>query len=250
MLRDGETALAAIVLAAGRGSRMASAEKKQFMEIGGRPLFLHSVEAFASAGASVIAVVTGEEDVDRVNGLLKNFAAGKSGEAWPEIAVAPGGAERWLSVREGLEMLRRMHFPQEGIVAIHDGARPVVDSALILRTVTAAEKYGSGVAGVPSKDTIRVTDAEGVSLKTPDRNNCWLVQTPQTFRFGEIASAYEKVFAEQALQAGITDDAMLFERATGKKTRMVMGDYRNIKVTTPEDREIVETFLEQGSRRT
>ena len=121
--------------------------------------------------------------------------------------VVAGGKERYDSVRNGLCALKTVGFAEDGIVLIHDGARPLVNGEIIARAVDGVREFSACVASMPVKDTIKAADAEGFSASTPDRSTLWQIQTPQAFRFGLIYRAYEKVFAPGTDRSRITDDA-------------------------------------------
>ena len=154
--------------------------------------------------------------------------------------IVHGGAERYLSVYEGLCAINNTD-----VVLIHDGARPFVTEDIIERTIDAAVKYGSGIAAVPSKDTVKIVDENHFAVQTPSRDCVWMMQTPQTFRYQDIRQAYEKVLERQI--QNITDDAMVLELALQKPVKIVEGSYFNLKVTTPEDLLIASTFVKNGS---
>ena len=129
------------------------------------------------------------------------------------------------------------------IVALH-GITPEE-----IETVCAdAEKYGAATLAVPVKDTIKVADKEGYASHTPDRSYLWMVQTPQAFSYDLVYGAYEKLFREQEF-TGVTDDAMVVERETSQKVKLIPGSYKNIKVTTPEDLVIAELYLKENAGR-
>ena len=128
--------------------------------------------------------------------------------------------------------------------SIHDGARPPISEEVIRRTIEAAREYRACVAAVPVKDTVKVADGDQFAETTLDRSLLWQIQTPQAFRYSLVKGAYDSLMADPALQKGITDDAMVVERMTNEKVKLVMGDYRNIKVTTPEDMTVAAAFLD------
>ncbi len=230
---------AAIVLAAGQGKRMNSPVAKQFMELEGRPLVVHSLQAFEDCPAvDTVILVTGageisycREEVTERYGLKK------------VSAVIAGGAERYDSVFAGLEELRRAGFPEDGAVLIHDGARPLVSEELILRAVDGAEQFHACAAAVPVKDTIKTADADGFCSGTLKRSELWQIQTPQAFLFGLIHHAYKKMFSGEEYRKDVTDDAMVVEKMTDRKVRLIAGDYSNIKVTTPEDMAVAAALM-------
>ncbi len=126
---------------------------------------------------------------------------------------------------------------------IHDGARPFADGEIIGRVMEDAVLYGACAAGMPSKDTVKLSDDDGFAKMTPDRNKVWMIQTPQGFSYPLLMEAYDKMMSFEEYQEGVTDDAMVVESMTNVKVRLTKGSYRNIKVTTPEDMFVAEAFL-------
>lgn len=238
MESSGKKKTAAVVLAAGQGRRMHSAVAKQFLLLNGKPLIYYSLKAFEESGVDTIVLVTGQEEIR----YCREEIAEKYGFSRIEQIVS-GGKERYHSVYSGLTALSGC-FPEDGIVLIHDGARPMVSRDLIKRTVEAAGEYGACAAAVPVKDTIKVADPEGFAALTPDRSTLWQIQTPQTFTYGLILGAYRKLLSNERFQKGVTDDAMVVEVMSSVRVKLVEGSYENIKVTTPEDLLIAERFLE------
>ena len=219
----------AIVLAAGKGSRMNSSVQKQYMELNGFPLVYYALRAFEHSCVDEIILVAGQDET----GYCRREIVEKY-QFQKVCKIIPGGRERYLSVYEGLRAA------DCDIVLIHDGARPFVTQEIINRTIEAAVQYGSGIAAVPAKDTVRLADDELTAVETPQRDRVWMMQTPQTFQYSMIRSAYEKVL-EQQIQ-NITDDAMVLELGIHKAVKIVQGSYRNIKVTTPEDMDSAEAY--------
>lgn len=230
---------AAIVLAGGSGSRMGGPTPKQYLMIRGKPLIWYSLHAFEESDAEEIVLVVrpGETELCRQT-LVEPFGFRKVRK------VVEGGKERFHSVYAGLRALKGRGFD---LVAIHDGARPMVSQDVIARTYGNAEQYGACVAAVPVKDTIKRADDDGFAAETLPRDLLWSVQTPQTFRFDLCLRAYETMMERPEYQAGVTDDAMVVEQFTDTRVRLVMGDYKNLKVTTPEDLPAAERYLEQNS---
>jgi len=228
---------AAIVLAAGHGKRMQSRVAKQYLLLKGEPVVVHALRAFEKNGMDEIILVTGADEVE----FCKREIVASYGFTGVR-AVVTGGKERYDSVWNGLQALRAAGFPEDGIVLIHDGARPLVSGAVISRTVDGAAAYSACVAAMPVKDTIKMADVDGFSASTPDRSTLWQIQTPQAFRFGLIYDAYERLYLPGADRSHITDDAMVVEQMTDTKVKLVEGSYSNIKVTTPEDMVIAEAL--------
>lgn len=239
----------AILLAAGSGRRMGGDVAKQYMQLGGRPLICHALQAVES---SVVIddciLVTGQDDIPYVKEeIVKRYAFHKVDR------IVAGGRERYDSVYNALQVIKKkdMKIPNEnGFVFIHDGARPFLTEEILLRTFDAVTKNHACVAGMPVKDTIKIVDDQGYALQTPDRNSLWQVQTPQVFDITLIIEAYERLMQEKENLAAkgirITDDAMVVETLMGHPVRLVEGSYENIKITTPEDLSVAEAFLSRG----
>ena len=228
---------AAIVLAAGHGKRMHSKVAKQYLLLKGEPVVVHALRAFEKAGMDEIILVAGADEVE----FCKRNIVEQYGFTRVRQVVA-GGKERYDSVRNGLCALKAAGFTEDGIVLIHDGARPLVNGEIIERAVDGAREFSACVASMPVKDTIKAADAEGFSESTPDRSTLWQIQTPQAFRFGLIYRAYEKVFAPGTDRSRITDDAMVVEQMGQQEVCLFLADYRNIKITTPDDWEVAEVL--------
>ncbi len=234
-MRDNNTA---IVLSAGKGKRMNSDIPKQYLELCGRPVIAWSLKAFQDFDkVDSVVLVTSDRDIEYCrNEIVDRYGFTKV------TSIIPGGAERYLSVWEGLKEIQRKYPKTDGsIVFIHDGARPMVDHAILTRTLEAAEAFGACVAGMPARDTIKIADEEGFADRTPDRRYVWQIQTPQVFSFPLIYRAYESLIREGF--TAVTDDAMVLERQMGSKVKLVEGSVCNIKITTPEDLKIAELFL-------
>lgn len=224
----------AIVLAAGQGKRMNSKVQKQFMLIHGRPILYYSLACFQnSSEIDEIILVTGKESIN----FCKKEIIDLYGFTKVKAVVA-GGKERYDSVYQGLCACEDCDY-----VFIHDGARPCLTEAVIRRGKENVMKFGACVVGMPSKDTVKIVDEEGLVASTPDRKLVWNIQTPQIFSYREIREAYEA--ARQEKMDGITDDAMVMECCGKLKIKLVEGSYENIKITTPEDIIVAEKFLEK-----
>ena len=226
---------AAVVVAAGRGTRMGAGMNKVLLPVCGVPVIVRSVRALWESGLfdGGIVVVTGEEDRERIGRLLE--------EAGLRAVLCTGGADRQESVRRGLAALPR----ETELVAIHDGARPLVTRGVLAASLESAGTRGSGVAAIPLKDTVKRAAADGRVLETPERASLRAVQTPQTFRYAEIRSAHER-HAEDSARA--TDDAALLER-DGMPVYLTEGSEENLKLTTPQDIALAERILERRGER-
>ncbi|MFQ5826784.1 MAG: 2-C-methyl-D-erythritol 4-phosphate cytidylyltransferase [Dehalococcoidia bacterium] len=216
--------MGAIIVAAGLGQRMGGVDKI-FAPLLGRPLVAWAVDAFETCPhVHQIVLVVRERNLKQGRRLVEERGWGKV------VQVCPGGRRRQDSVARGLEALSSCQ-----LVAIHDGARPLITGDVIRRGIWAARRYGAAVAAVPVTDTIKVV-SRGLVVDTPERDRLWAVQTPQVFQFDIIDDAYRRVKDE------VTDDASLVERL-GHRVRVFMGSYENIKVTTPRDLALAEAIL-------
>lgn len=225
---DRYRAVGAVIAAAGSSSRMGGRDKLA-EPLDGIPVILRTLAAVeAVPEIREIVVVTQEDRVEEYRRLL--------GQCSRLRAVVPGGSTRQESVRNGVRALS----PDCTLAAIHDGARPLVTPEVFARCIEAARNCGAATAAVPVKDTIKLADEAGRVLDTPDRSRLWAVQTPQIFDRERYLRA-----AEEAERRGLscTDDCQLFE-AMGWEVQLVMGDYRNLKLTTPEDFLAAGAYLE------
>lgn len=217
----------AIILGAGNGTRMKTKDSKLLLKIGGKTVIERSVDAFlSSSDIDEVIVTVREQDIETLSALLTD----------ERVTFVIGGDTRQQSVRNAVETIDEC-----GLLAIHDGARPLISSDAIDDTVRAAKEYSAAATGVYVKDTIKVVDKDGFVVNTPDRSTLFAVQTPQIFDFELYKSALE--FAEKNGR-DFTDDCQLVEYY-GKKVKMVTGDYTNIKITTPEDIDFAESILEK-----
>lgn len=237
----------AVVLAAGQGKRMGTKVAKQYLEIAGRPLLYHTLRAFERSPLidSIILVVGDETQIS----YCKNEIIGLYGFQKVDHIVT-GGKERYDSVFCALQKINEasQEDAKRGYVFIHDGARPVVSEEILERCYRDAESCRACVAAMPVKDTIKIADEKGFAEATPQRDLLWQVQTPQVFEFPLILRAYTELMKnrDRLLKEGvrITDDAMAVETFTDQKVKLTEGSYENIKVTTPEDLVLAETFLQ------
>lgn len=214
-----------ILVAGGIGTRMGGPIPKQFMLLKGRPLLCWTIEAFHRYDATMpVIVVLPKEQVT----VWRTLCIGHS--FLIDHLVVAGGKERFHSVREGLEQVAH-----DGLVAVHDGVRPLVGVGLIERCFRAAEAYGAAIPVVPITSSVREVD--GDASRPIDRSRLRAVQTPQCFRTGLLRKAFELPY-----EPAFTDEATLVER-TGAHVHLVDGEERNIKVTTPLDLDLAGTFL-------
>ena len=232
-----EARTAAIVLAAGRGSRMKSKIQKQYLLLKGKPVLYYSLKAFEESFIDEIILVTGEEEIE----YCRKEIVEKYGFTKVSHIVA-GGKERYHSVFCGLQELTDCDY-----VFIHDGARPFVTEQILERAYETVQKEHACVVGMPVKDTIKLADENGFAKETPRRDLLWMIQTPQVFSYALVKTAYASFLEreQELLAQGIkmTDDAMVVETFTDTGIRLVEGSYENIKITTPEDLRIAEALL-------
>ena len=213
-----------IIVAGGSGKRMGSPIPKQFMLLKGKPILCWTIEAFHRYDPAMpIIVVLPEAQIT----IWKTLCIGHNFLIEHEVVV--GGEERFHSVRNGLGAVKH-----DGLVAVHDGVRPLVSVELIERCFSAAEEFGAAIPVVPISSSVR--EVEGDTSKPLDRSRLRAVQTPQCFRVALLREAFELPY-----EPAFTDEATLVER-TGTKVRLVEGEEQNIKVTTPQDLRTVESL--------
>lgn len=225
----GRAEAAAIVTAAGIGRRMGQPHPKQFLELAGAPLLIHTLQAFqATAAIGAIIVVVPASHLDFARRLLEN--------RFTKItAIVAGGRLRQDSVRIGLEQVTSFF----SLVAVHDGARPLVTPDLIQACVETAREKGAAMAGVPVKDTIKEVGPDGRIRRTVDREMLWQAQTPQV----AATSLLRQAFAEAELRDFTGTDEASFLELIGEPMHVVEGSEENIKITRPEDLPIAEAIL-------
>lgn len=223
----------ALIPAAGMGKRMGASINKQYLLLDGMPIVARTISLFEQSPLidSIYLVVPAEE----IPYCRKNVveACGFKKIA----AIVPGGRERQNSVLNALNAMRE-HVSEDDVVLIHDGVRPLISERVLSESINTARLHDGALVAVPVKDTIK-TVRDGIVSNTPPRESLWQAQTPQTFRFAKILQAH--LSAEADGFTG-TDDASLIERSGGK-VHIVRWDYRNIKITTPEDLVLAEAFL-------
>ncbi len=219
----------AIILAAGQGKRMQSDVAKQYLLLREKPILYYSIKAFEEAEEidSIILVVGEGEQAYVMDEIVTHYDFHKIEN------VIVGGEERYHSVYNGLAVT------DSDYVFIHDGARPMVDQAIISRCYQEVKMHKAVVTGMPVKDTIKIADEEGYIKETPSRETVWAVQTPQVFETALVKRAYAALLKSETF---VTDDAMVVENFTEIKVKLVKGSYENIKITTPEDLKIMDVF--------
>ena len=226
------TGTVAVIPAAGYGIRMGSGRAKQFLDLDGRPMLAATLEPFQNCSAvNAIILVVPSDDVDYCR---KEIVAAFEFDKVKK--VVPGGERRQDSVRSGIEATNGRY----GLLLIHDGVRPVIDKALIERVIEKAKTHRAVITALPAKETVKEVTGQGEVVKTYDRKSVWLVQTPQVFRYQDIAAAHQKALSEGWEEA--TDDSLLVERL-GIPVNVIEGSEKNIKVTTPFDLELARFLL-------
>ena len=223
----------ALIPAAGMGRRMGASINKQYLQLNGLPIIARTISVFEQSPLidAIYLVIPAEEIPYCRKHVVEACGFRKI------AAIVPGGKERQNSVMNGLNAMRE-HVSDDDVVLIHDGVRPLVTENMLFESIKTARLHDGALVAVPVKDTIKTVRA-GIVSDTPPRESLWQAQTPQSFRFGTIFTAH--LAAEAAGFSG-TDDASLIER-TGGEVHIIRGDYRNIKITSPEDLILAEAFL-------
>ena len=214
-----------IITAGGKGTRMGSEVPKQFIELNGLPVIMHTIKAFTNYSSDInIILVLPEDGMDEWDRIIKKYPLET------EFHLCTGGEKRFDSVKNGLELIEG-----EGLVAIHDAVRPMVSEKLISDCFLTAAKEGNAVPAIPVQDSMR--EVSGDHCRPAKRDAFRLVQTPQVFDISLIKKAYE-----QAYRSSFTDDATVAE-ALGAKIHLVDGEKKNIKITTQEDLIVAKALI-------
>ncbi|MGN0165655.1 MAG: 2-C-methyl-D-erythritol 4-phosphate cytidylyltransferase [Lachnospiraceae bacterium] len=222
----------AIVLSAGKGTRMQSDVAKQYMLLGEHPVLYYALKSFEDSIIDEIIIVAASSDIDYVKKeIVQHYALKKV------KAVVAGGSYRFESVYNGLKAVSK----DSDYVFIHDGARPFVTPEMIAELSESVKERDAVVAACPVKDTIKVVDEGGKVESTPKRSKLWQVQTPQVFAYNLINYAYTELIRAGDITA--TDDAMVVETYGNHPVYLTDTGYLNIKITTPEDMVIAEALL-------
>ncbi len=223
----------ALIPAAGMGKRMGASINKQYLQMNGMPIVARTISVFEQSPLidAIYLVIPVEEIPYCQKHVVEAYGFKKI------VAIIPGGKERQNSVMNGLNAMRE-HVSDDDVILIHDGVRPLITEHLLRDSIAMAALYDGALVAVPVKDTIK-TVRDGVVCDTPPRESLWQAQTPQSFRFGNIFTAHRAAETDGFFG---TDDASLIERSGGE-VHIIRGDYRNIKITTPEDLILAEAFL-------
>ena len=229
----------AIILAGGRGRRMGSDTPKQYLELAGKPVIAYSLIAFEESMADEIYVVCDGSYEDMIKNIAKQYGISKLS------GFAGSGPERVISVRNGVNAAlayRNSADYNDICLMIHDGARPFISTELIKACAERAAECGAAIPGLPLKDTIKEVSGDTV-VETPDRSLFTAVQTPQCFMADILVLAYEAYESGKKPDFIPTDDASLVEMFTGVDVKVVPGDERNIKLTTPADMRVARMLV-------
>ncbi|MEH7117739.1 2-C-methyl-D-erythritol 4-phosphate cytidylyltransferase [Neobacillus vireti] len=222
-----------IIPAAGLGKRMRAGKNKLLLELKEVPVLIHTLRVFEEDEACrKIILAINPQDEKEIKKLLNKYQITKVND------LVAGGQERQHSIHNGLKTVHG-----DGIILVHDAARPFIRKDHIHRLTEKAEETGAAIIGVPAKDTMKKV-TNGVVMETVERSSLWVVQTPQAFRISILKEAYEKAARDQFVG---TDDASLVERLDAEVS-IVEGDYDNIKLTTPEDLYFAEAIIKKREK--
>lgn len=221
-----------IIAAAGNSTRYGTGNSKQFLLLEGVPVLIKSVQAFEQIDEVKEIIITArKQDFDVIESFLQQYNIKKV------KSVVEGGATRQDSIAAAVKKVSE----ETEIIAVHDGARPLVSKETIIGVIEKAVEKGAAACAVPVKDTIKIIDSSGKIVTTPDRASLRAVQTPQVFNFALYKEAIDKAVSESKQY---TDDCQLIE-SMGHPVYLTDGDYENIKITTPDDLLVAEKFLSE-----
>ncbi|MBR0400334.1 MAG: 2-C-methyl-D-erythritol 4-phosphate cytidylyltransferase [Mogibacterium sp.] len=232
----------AIIFAGGSGVRMGAGKPKQFLEVGGMPIIIHTLEIFENhPDIDEIYVACKEDYIEKLKKLLRRYDIEKV------MDIVPGGTTGMGSIYNALRAARAWN-DEDSIVLIHDGVRPCINSKLIDEVIESVKKNGAAATCTPLFETPVVSKGGELVETTPSRAECYTAQAPQGFRLGEVISAHDEVRAKDAEYTGIVDNCTLM-RQLGREVAIVKGPRSNIKVTTPEDLYIFKAMIEYRETR-
>lgn len=225
--------VSAIIVSAGKGTRMESSHRKQYLLLKGYPILFHTIKAidFSRKVDEIVLVIPENDFVFCRENIVEAVNPAK------KIHLVSGGNKRQSSVYRGLKKID----DKSKIVVIHDGVRPFIRPEQVDACVKGAEESGGCILGIPAYDTLKIVDQSCWINKTIQRDTVWMAQTPQAFKYSLIRKAHEKAVAEGFTG---TDDASLVERM-GQKVRIIMGSKQNIKITTKEDLVLARMFIDE-----
>lgn len=223
----GRKTITGIILVAGNSTRYGKNKNKNFEWINGKTVISYSLKAFQeNFYIDNLIIGAKEEDIPTIETIIQKEKISKP------IIIVLGGKTRQETVFHCLQK------SQTDIVIIQDGARPAIKQKYINECIESIEQFKGVTIGVPSKDTIKITDENNIVVQSTNRKNTWIIQTPQCFERNLLLALHEKYKKEE-----VTDDCMLLEKA-GEKVKILEGDYTNIKITTYEDKEIIKEFID------
>ncbi len=226
--------IVALIAAAGKGKRMNARISKPFIPISGKPILAYTIEKFEKCKFidKIFLIVSTEEKEMCHKDIISKYNFSKVQK------LVDGGETRQDSIYNGLKALDK----NTDIVVIHDGARPLIEEYIIQNSVEKAQEYGAAITVIPIKDTVKKSKNNFFISKTLNREEIWRAQTPQTFKYDIILSAYNQAYKDKYLA---TDDASIAERY-GHKVKLIIGSEENIKITTPFDIIVADIFLKKG----
>lgn len=230
----------AIIFAGGTGVRMGAELPKQFIEVEGKPIMIHTLDIFENSSlVDEIYIACKEDYLDLLKELIKQYGISKV------RGIVPGGTSALDSQYKGLAEAAK-HNPEDAIVLIHDGVRPCINDELIEKVIRLAEEKGAVATCTPMFETPVVSKGGEIVEETPRRGDCYTAQAPQAFRLGELLKAHEEVRPGNPDYEGLVDSCSLM-RSIGKDVAILKGPRSNVKVTTPEDLYIFKAMLEYQS---
>ena len=232
-----ESKVIAIIFAGGTGVRMGAEMPKQFIEVEGKPIMIHTLDIFEKSSlVDEVYIACKEDYLDLLKGLVEQYKISKV------RGMVPGGASALDSQYKGLAEAAK-HNPEDAIVLIHDGVRPCINDDLIEKVVKLTEDKGAVATCTPMFETPVISKGGEVVEETPLRADCYTAQAPQAFRLGELLAAHEEVRDKNPDYKGLVDSCSLM-RSIGKDVAILKGPRTNIKVTTPEDLYIFKAMLD------
>lgn len=221
----------AVILSAGKGTRMGSDVPKQYLNINGKPMLYYTLRTFENSNVDELVIVTGKDDIEYVRSeIVCKYDIKKV------KGIVEGGKERYNSSYNGIIAATGADY-----ILLHDAARPCITTGKINELINEVKKYGACILGVPVKDTIKLVDKQNKVTESLRRDMLWSIQTPQAFLRDDMIKAY-KIMFENSMD-NITDDSMVMEKFGNKKVKVLLGEYNNIKATTPEDMRVLEEIL-------
>lgn len=221
----------AVILSAGKGTRMGSDVPKQYLNINGKPMLYYTLRTFENSNVDELIIVTGKDDIEYVRSeIVCKYDIKKVKD------IVEGGKERYNSSYNGIIAATGADY-----ILLHDAARPCITTGKINELINEVKKCGACILGVPVKDTIKLVDKQNKVTESLRRDMLWSIQTPQAFLRDDMIKAY-KIMLENSMD-NITDDSMVMEKFGNKKVKVLLGEYNNIKATTPDDMRVLEEIL-------